>query len=173
MKQHEKPVFVAYASRLQALAVTACFLPVAAAGFMNLVLLPGAPIVLRIVGLLILAPILVWFGISLKLFFLREPLIEIDERGVLWRRWSQTRIPWAEIERWRVGRTFGLPYVTIWLREPDRHPARTVNGLLRYVNRLLGYGDLTLSANGTDKDFPSVRAAMEAYGPIPSGRHRT
>ncbi len=160
-----KPSFVAYASRLQALVGVSCFLPIVAAAAMNLVLIPGAPILLRVVGVLLILPFLIWFGVAARLVFMRKPVLEIDESGLLWRRWSETRIPWTAFDRWTVKDTLGMPFATLWLSEPRAFPAATVQGVLRLANRRLGYGDITLNAAGTDRTFAELTEALRKHAP--------
>jgi hypothetical protein len=164
--------FVAHASRLQALVGVSCFLPIVAAAMMNLILIPGAPVPLRVVGGLLVLPFLIWFGVAARLIFMRKPVLEIDESGLLWRRWSETRIPWAAFDRWRVKTTLGIPFATLWLREPTAFPAASVQAVLRLANRWLGYGDITLNAAGTDRTFEELAEALRRHAP-PAGTFNT
>lgn len=157
--------FVAYASRLQAILVIAAMFPLFPLVLLNLILLPGAPWFLRVMGVVIIAPVVIWLVVTMRLIFLREPVLEIDGRGILWRRWSGERIPWTAIERWSARGAVGMPYVTLWLREPERHPARTISRLVSHANRRLGFGHLTLSTGGTNRTMPELIAAVRAYAP--------
>lgn len=107
------------------------------------------------------------FG-SLVLMHMRElfrtgPVLEIDERGLLWRRWSDTRIPWTEIERVALRAPRGQQYLCVWLG--DRHTYRSTRliGLLSWVNRLFGLGDFMLSPAGTDRKLDELVKAIAAH----------
>ena len=163
-----KTSFVAHASALSSLVLMACFLPIVVAIADNLVLHPRAPVWARIAGALIVLPIVIYYGVALRLCAMRGPVIEIDENGLLWRRWSNTRIPWSAVARSKVKSTLGQGYVTLWLRDRSAYPATTINAWLAIGNRALGYGDITLTSAGTDARFEDLAAAIRANAP--SGR---
>jgi hypothetical protein len=155
--------FTAYASGLSNLVVMACFLPIIVAGGANLVFHPQAPVWGRVMGAMVIFPILVYYAVALRLYTLRCPVIDIDERGLLWRRWSDTRIPWSAIAGWKVRSTLGQRFVTVWLADRSAYPSTTINGWLAIGNRWLGYGDLTLATAGTDGHFEDLAAAISAH----------
>lgn len=157
--------FRAYPSKLQALVVLASMLPIVSAGTLMLPLGHDAPIWIRVVGVLILIPILVLMLGRLGALFSSSASVEIGPDGILSRPWSNVRIPWADIERWQVKNYLGSRYITIWLREPSSHRPSSINGLLNSGNRILGFGHLTLNAGGTNRRFEELQEAISAYMP--------
>lgn len=157
----------AYVSRLQLLTAMACLLPLLVIGFCALTLLPGAPLAVRLIGLVILAPMAIWLLIALRLLALREPLIEINRHGLLWRRWSGRRIDWQAVAHWRVKHHLGIGFVTFWLKDPAAHRATTIQRLLAPGNRMLGMGDVTLNAAGTACSFEALVEAIRRHAPPP------
>lgn len=159
--------FTAYSSRLQLIVVTAGMLPIVVIGAMSLPLLPGAPLAARLIGLVILAPVVTWLMINMRLVFFQKPVIEIDGDGLLWRRWSRKRIGWDAVRSWQVKRHMGVEFVTLWLHDPSEHRSTTVHRLLTPGNRWLGMGDVTLNAGGTNRSFDDLAAAIGRYAPPP------
>jgi hypothetical protein len=160
-------MFTAYVSRLKLLVAMAAFLPILVIGLMAMPLHPGAPLAMRLIGAVILAPLLVWFLLALRLLALSLPVIEMDAEGLIWRRWSARRIPWSAIERWQVKSTLGIPFATLWLADRRAYPPLPIQRLLAIGNRWLGYGDLTLNASGTDGEFADLVAALQQRLPPP------
>ena len=159
--------FTAYSSRLQLLVVTAGVLPLVVIGAVSLPLLPGAPLAARLIGLVILAPLLTWLAINVRLVFFRKPIIEVDGEGLLWRRWSRKRIGWDAVQRWQVRRHMGIAFVTLWLHQPSEYRSTTIHRLLAPANKWLGMGDVTLNAGGTNRSFEELAAAIGRYAPPP------
>lgn len=168
--------FLAHASRLQALVAISAFLPLTVIGFLALPLAPDAPLWARIMGLVIVAPIVVFLATRLKLLIVTAPTLEISPAGLLWRGWSETLIPWSAVARWRTKTYFGHQQATFWLHEPSLYPSSTVNGLINPGNKWLGFGDITLNAGGTNRDFAELAAALTQFAPLPplpdDPRHR-
>jgi hypothetical protein len=161
----EEEPFLAYASRLQLIAVTASMLPFVVVGICALPLLPGAPLAARLIGLVIIAPIIIWLTINMRLLGMRDPVIEVDRQGLLWRRWSPRRIDWDAVAHWEVKRHMRVSFVTFWLKDPSQHRSTTIHRLLAPGNRLLGMGDVTLNAAGTHRSFEALLAAVERHAP--------
>ena len=168
--------FLAYPSRLQALVVLSAFLPLTSVGLLVLPFGPDVPIWARIMGLVILAPVLVFLATRFKLLFATAPSIEISERGLLWRGWSEQLIPWSAVARWKTRSYFGHQQATFWLHDPSRYHSTTVNGLINPANRWLGFGDITFNAGGTNRDFADLAEALTRFAPLPplptDPRHR-
>ena len=156
--------FCAYPSRLQALVAIAAFLPLIAAGLVALPFGSGAPLWARVMGLVILVPVLLLLAGRIRAVFATQPSIELSEHGLLWRGWSETAIPWSAVASWQTRRYFGQDQATFWLHDPARYPA-TVNRLIHWGNKLLGFGDITLNAGGTNRDFTDLANALRQYAP--------
>ncbi len=109
----------------------------------------------------------VFCGLCLAAFirqlFRTGPVIEIDERGILWRRWSDTTIPWNAITRAEVGAVGEQKFLSLWLDEPESYPGRSTLGKLSHMNKGMGFGDLALSMQGTDQSFDRLVEVVGAY----------
>ncbi|WP_159999772.1 hypothetical protein [Roseomonas sp. 18066] len=162
-----EPGFVARPARRQALVVLAILMPILVFGAIGLPLHPEAPAVMRGIGLLILLPLAAWAVQCLRALLDQRPLIALDAEGLLWRRWSGQRIPWSAFGPWQErGIGFG-PMLCFWLARPADHPPGMLQGLLRPANRWLGFGDIALSAAGTDRRFEELAAALRRFAPPP------
>jgi hypothetical protein len=159
--------FVARVSRRSQVIVLASMLPILVIGAVNIPLRPDAPLAMRLIGWAVLAPVILWMLLSLRALFATAPVIEIDERGLLWRRWSSTRIPWQAVERWQARAFINSGYVTLWLKQPERYPSTTIHRLLSVGNRWMGFGHVTLNPGGTDRDLAAMVEAMRAHAPAP------
>lgn len=160
-------MFQARSSKLQTLVVMAMIWPILVTGAVNLPLHPTAPLAVRVIGALIVLPLVIWLVLCLRALAADGPVIEVDRHGLTWRRWSPEPIPWSAVERWRVKSWMGSRFVTLWLKDRRAHPATTINGWLAPGNRALGFGDITLNTGGTDQDFEALVEAVRAHAPLP------
>ncbi|WP_424810899.1 hypothetical protein [Roseococcus sp. YIM B11640] len=162
-----RPPFRAYAYRRGLVILIAVMMPLVAPCFTATVLLPDAPLALRILGLVVLLPIIVWMLLSVGMLFDSRPVLEVDEHGFLWRRWSETPIPWSAVDRWQARPHMGIAYVTVWLKDPASNPPGWVHAILRPGNKWLGMGDVTIPGGGLDRGFDEVAAAFGHFAPKP------
>jgi hypothetical protein len=95
------------------------------------------------------------------------PVLEIDPHGILWRRWSDERIPWSAIERAEAMTLRGQQLLALWLRDPARYRSSHTLGKLAGVNKAMGFGDIAISVSGTDRRFEELVAAFDRYAPDP------
>lgn len=91
------------------------------------------------------------------------PVMEIDDRGILWRRWSDQVIPWSAIVRAEPHAVYNQKFLSLWLDAPERYPARSTLGKLSRMNKGMGFGDLALSMQGTDQSFDRLLDVVGAY----------
>ncbi|GEM_PF-5524586 len=92
-------------------------------------------------------------------------VMEIGPEGLLWRRWSDERIPWSAFTQ-AADMTFQRQrFVSLWLREPERYRSTSILGRLAGANKLLGAGDMSLSAQGLTCTHLEMRAAVQAHAP--------
>lgn len=56
-------------------------------------------------------------------------------------------------------------FVCLFLRDPSAFPSSTVLGRLKRANKAMGFGDIALSAIGTDRSFGDLLAAVERFAP--------
>ncbi|NYT42585.1 hypothetical protein HZY97_17565 [Sphingomonas sp. R-74633] len=115
-----------------------------------------------------------WGGLILfplcTLGFVRQlfrtgPVMEIGPEGVLWRRWSHERIPWTAFTRAADMSIKRQRFVSLWLREPERYRPGTLFGRLASGNKLLGFGEIALSAQGLTCTHEEMLATVQANAP--------
>jgi hypothetical protein len=94
-----------------------------------------------------------------RLFDRRDQIV-IDERGISWARWSEQTIPWSEVRNVREAQVRRNRFLCIDLAHPEWFPSSTFVGRLAGANRRLGFGDITISAMGTDKSFGQLKQAV-------------
>lgn len=89
------------------------------------------------------------------------PVMEIGPEGILWRRWSDSAIPWSAFSRaWVTGHM-----VSLWLKDPDAYRSNGVLGRLSPLNKAGGYGDIILLAQGLDCSFDEMADAVYRHRP--------
>jgi hypothetical protein len=112
-----------------------------------------------------------WRAVQLaRLSFDSRPALEIDERGFIWRHWSDDLIPWSAVVR-REQRSMGSQkFLCIWLDVPENHPSRSPLGKLFGLNKATGFGDISLSTKDTDQSFERLVEVVDAH--LASRAHR-
>ena len=95
--------------------------------------------------------------------FRTDPVLEIDERGILSRRWSDQIIPWSAIVRAAPNSIHYQKFLCLWLDVPERYPPRSTLGKFSRVNKGMGFGDLTLVTLGTDQSFKRLLEVVDAH----------
>ena len=112
---------------------------------------------------------IVFFGaaalVGIRQFFRTEPVVEIDARGLLWRRWSDERIPWSAFDRAEIGEIRRQRFLSLWLRDPERYRSTSLTGRLAGANKALGFGDISINVTGTDQKFDALAGAINRYAP--------
>jgi hypothetical protein len=99
-----------------------------------------------------------------RALFDRRDRLVADARGVLWRPWSETVIPWAEIRRVRPHTVWGLQhYVILDLHHPQRYPATSGLRWTAWANRKAGYGDVAIQTDGTDTEPAELGRVIEQF----------
>ncbi|RYD95825.1 MAG: hypothetical protein EOP61_19030 [Sphingomonadales bacterium] len=91
------------------------------------------------------------------------PVMEIDARGILWRRWSDQILPWHAIIRTEERSVRNQKFLCLWLDAPSRYPSRSTLGLLAGLNKGIGFGDIALTTQGTDQHFQQLVEAVNAH----------
>jgi len=111
--------------------------------------------------------VILFFGAAgLAIFsqlFRTGPVMEIDERGMLWRRWSDQIIPWSAIARTEQRAVYNQKFLCIWLDRPEQYPTRSRLGKLSGLNKGMGFGDIALSMQGTDQSFKRLVEVVDAH----------
>lgn len=98
------------------------------------------------------------------------PVMEIDGRGILWRRWSDQIIPWSAVVRAESSKVYGQNFLCLWLDAPEHYPSRSTLGKLSGLNKGMGFGDISLSMQGTDQSFERLVEVVDAH--LASRDHR-
>jgi hypothetical protein len=99
----------------------------------------------------------------IRQLFRTGPVLEIDEHGILWRRWSDATIPWNAITRVEVKTMREQKFLSLWLDEPESYPGRSTLGKFSSMNKAMGFGDLALSMQGTDQSFDRLVEVVDAH----------
>ncbi len=105
-----------------------------------------------------------------KQLFRTGPVIEIDQKGILWRRWSDEVIPWSAILQAEQRSVYSQKFLCLWLDAPERYPSRSTLGKLSALNKGMGFGDIALSTQGTDQSFEQLVEVVDAH--LASRDHR-
>jgi hypothetical protein len=103
-------------------------------------------------------------AITLRLFDSGDE-IRVDHQGFYWKRWSVTPIPWSAVQAVRSAEMSSQKFVCIDLVDPDRYPSDRMLGRLAGANKALGFGDIALSATGTDRTHSELLAAISGFRP--------
>jgi hypothetical protein len=91
--------------------------------------------------------------------------IRVDADGIYWRRWSDQTIPWNAIARISTGEIRRQRFVCLFLIDPHAFPSHGIAGKLAGANAAMGFGDIALSATGTDASFDQLMAAIDRFAP--------
>lgn len=102
-------------------------------------------------------------AVMLRQLLRTGPVMEIDARGILWRRWSDAVIPWSAIVRAEPRAMYNQKFLCLWLDDPGRYPATSTLGKLSSLNKGIGFGDLALSMQGTDQSFDRLLEVVGAH----------
>lgn len=156
-------MFVAHPSRWKALAALLLIGGIAIVGTVGLVLPADAPWWARLWGLGIVVPLALWCVQLSRQAFTDRPLIEADAEGIVWHRWSPQRIPWSAVKGWQDRHYINTRQFSLWLKDPAKYPATTINRWLGIGNRWLGFGHVTFSAAGTDRTDAELREVLKLY----------
>ncbi len=101
--------------------------------------------------------------IGVRQLFRSEPVMEIDDRGILWRRRSDQPIPWDAIVRIEPCAMYNQKFLCLWLDDPARYPAKSTLRKLSGLNKGMGFGDVALSMQGTDRSFDQLLEVVGAH----------
>ena len=117
-----------------------------------------------------------WLGWVAALFFgfaafkigsrLSGPAVQIvvDGNGIFWRPAYDETIPWSAIRTIRPARVRHQRFLCLYLKNPAQFPRTGVGGALAHLNKQMAFGDVAISATGTDQSFEALLVAVERYG---------
>jgi hypothetical protein len=118
-----------------------------------------------------------WIGLAALLFFglcfllgIRRLFqggdqIVVDRKGIFWRQWSETTIPWGAIVSFETRSIRHQHFVSLWLKDPSLFPSSGFGALFGGMNKGLGFGDVSINATGTDRSFAQLLDAVERFAP--------
>ena len=156
--------FEANGSRWRVILLLAGALAFVALGVFVLTIKP-TDIARTIAGVAAIAVFGAFFLIGLPRLRTHGAELRVDQRGIMWRRWSGDTIPWAAIDRITVGEIRGQHFACLFLRDPGAYRSTTFAGKLAGANKAMGFGDIALSVTGTDRSFDELMAAIERFAP--------
>ena len=102
-----------------------------------------------------------------RMVFQRNSAIEVSQKGILFRRWSDDTIAWddiAEIMPYQVGRQ---ELIGLQLYNPKLYPGRGVQGILAKANKGFSGYDISIATVGTDTTVNAVLAAITEFSGPP------
>jgi len=118
---------------------------------------------------------LVFFTICLvawgRMFLSSGPQIRIDQRGLVWQRWSPEPIPFTAIADSWTAKVGSSAMLCLRLHDPARYSPR--NPLLRMLagaNKTMGTGDVAIPTNGLDRDIDQLAGALARWREAAAGR---
>jgi hypothetical protein len=88
------------------------------------------------------------------------PAIRIDQTGIFWHRWSSSVIPWSNVSRVEPYSINSQKMVGITLIDRNLNKKQGILGKLSSANRAMGFGDLALTVQGTDRKFDEMLEAL-------------
>lgn len=156
--------FEANGSRWRVILLLAGALAFVALGIVVLTIKP-TDIARTIAGVAAIAVFGAFFLIGLPRLGTQDAEIRVDQRGIMWKRWSGDTIPWSAIERVTVGQISNQRFACLFLRDPGAYRSTTVAGKFAGTNKAMGFGDIALSVTGTDRSFDELMAAIERFAP--------
>ncbi|MCW3837147.1 STM3941 family protein [Sphingomonas canadensis] len=104
-------------------------------------------------------------AVAVRQLFRTGVVMRIAPEGLYWRRWSEETIPWSAFDSAAYATIRSQRMLTLWLRDPDAYPSSTLLGRLAGANKALGFGDVTLTAQGLSQGFDAMAGAVEANAP--------
>lgn len=141
---------------------------------LGLVMVAAALVAALLPDVDVVSHVLAWVGVAffslcvlaiVRQLFRTGPVLEIGPEGLLWRRWSAERIPWAAFVRAAETSMQRQRFVSLWLRDPECHRSTTAMGRLAGANKAIGFGDITLAATGLSCSHAEILAAVRANAP--------
>ena len=103
--------------------------------------------------------------IAIRQLFRTDPAMEIGPEGILWRRWSETVIPWDAFTRAEAVQMHRQKMLSLWLVDPAAYRSTKLLGRLAGANGAMGFGDIVLTAQGLDRSFDQMAGAVHDHAP--------
>ena len=160
------PPFRAFASKKKALVMIAAFTPMLILMAWPNVVISHDPPAFRVVFGAMIAFVSLILLRPVRNLLMRGPMLEVSADGFSWRAWSKETIPWCAVMRWQTKSYLGSRYLTVWLREPQRHPGPVGTRLARYHNSWIGQGDISIPEGGFTCSLDDISAAFARHAPL-------
>ena len=125
------------------------------------------PFVLRVFGCVAMLFGVTGAIVAVRQLFRAGPVIEIGPGGVRWRRWSNETIPWRAITDATSKTISSQQFLCLTLTRPEDHPGKSTARLLAGMNKNMGFGDVAISTNGTDRSHAEMLEAVSRFGGRP------
>lgn len=103
--------------------------------------------------------------IAVRQLFRTGPVMEIGPEGLVWRRWSDTVIPWTAFTRAEAVQVHRQKLLSLWLADPAAYRSTKLLGRLAGANGAMGFGDIVLTAQGLDAGFDAMAGAVYDHAP--------
>ena len=87
-----------------------------------------------------------------------------DPDGVRWQRWCDETVPWRAIKDATPRSMSGQQFLCLKLVRPDDYPGKSTARLLAGMNKNMGFGDIAISTNGTDRSHAEMLGAASRFG---------
>jgi len=110
--------------------------------------------------------------VAISQFRHRGPVLEIGTDGIRCTRWADRLIPWSEITSVKRKQVKFFHVTCVRLRDPENYPRSWPRRVASALNRIRGYGDLTLSTIGTDRNQAELDAAITRFWTKPRKARR-
>lgn len=124
------------------------------------------PFILRVFGWTAVVIGVLGAVIAARQLLRTGPVIEIDARGIRWLRWSDKFIPWSAITDAAPRAISGQQFLCLTLDRPEDHASRSITGMLAGMNRNMGFGDVAIGAQGTDRSIDELMDAVARFRPV-------
>lgn len=115
---------------------------------------------------------MIFFGVCAlkygRAIFDRRPQLVVGRHGILWRKWSDTEIPWSEVTRIDLKRIVLSDFICILVRDRKRVPGSGLEKIVAPINRLLQNGDISIPVVGLDTPKDAIMAAIDRNFKRPS-----
>ena len=93
----------------------------------------------------------------------KGPVMIINADGIYWHRWADKPIPWSNVETIKPYQIHSQKLVAITLKDRDLIPQRAPRKAVSTANRAMGYGDFSLTLQGTDGKYQALLDTLAHY----------
>ena len=110
----------------------------------------------------------VFAAVGLKRLMLTGPALRVDRDGIwIWRATGGVTVPWRAIRSVEEQRVHRQRFLCLELDQPELYRAP---GLLGGANSAMGFGDVAVGVQGTDRRFEELVLAVQAFSKVSAGK---